>query len=496
MYRSSCVVPSARSCWAEGRKRMRNVLMHRAEVMKLGALLEQPPHQLAFLDKLQTNEIAEFHHLVSQALFESDSGRFQRVANASRLLPTGISALISERALGPWLCAQVAAHMPPATAVDISSRLPVPFLADVCQALDPDRARAIIAGIPARQVIAVGLELIRRHDHLTMGRFVDSLPVDTVQMVMDSIQDDSALLRTAFFARDNNKLSAIVQKLSDQRIAGIIRTAAQHQQWAAALALMSRIDSHSRARLTSLTAQQDNALLENLVSSIQSESLWPAALPLIRSMPQPDIDRFMQVPILHDTTVLGSILDATQLHDLWSDLMPLLPRMQPASLRIISSLAENLNEGSLLRVIEVAHHDGLWMAALDIVQGMRPVCRAEVSLLVSRQPDDVLHSLLTAIADSRRWPELLDMLVDMPHWQQEKLLARAASMGYEVWSAMMTAAENAGAWDMTLRALSQSGAAVQQQIQELLRQLPEAQQQRFREHAMRAGYSLPSANPA
>jgi hypothetical protein len=120
-----------------------------AEVLKLARMLERRPDQLSYLEQLTLGDLRELRERITEVLWNAHDGVLNRLATASKLLPSGISATISERAFGPLLSARLASLLDPERAVDVATKLSPPFLADVAIELDPRRASEVIERLPA-----------------------------------------------------------------------------------------------------------------------------------------------------------------------------------------------------------------------------------------------------------------------------------------------------------------------------------------------------------
>lgn len=147
----------------------------RGELLKLARLLRRDPDSLAYLERLDPDDLRELREQATEMLFSAHAGALGRLAAASKLLPAGVTASIAERALGPVLTARIAGVLEPERAVEVAAKLSGPFLADVASELDPRRAGPVIALIPADQIAAITRELVRRQEHVTVGRFVGHL---------------------------------------------------------------------------------------------------------------------------------------------------------------------------------------------------------------------------------------------------------------------------------------------------------------------------------
>ncbi|ASR34442.1 hypothetical protein BAY61_04925 [Prauserella marina] len=224
-------------------------LAARAEIVKLARVLGEPPERFSFLATVPAADIRALREQTADALFEANIGVLRRMAAASRLLPAGVLAAITEKAFGPLLSARMAGLVDPARGLDIARRLSPAFLADVAAELDPRKARAIISGIPAKLVSDVTRELRRRNDWITLGRFVDHAGESTAEAGL-AVLDDAALLRVSFLLDDKTKAAALVALLPHRRYEGILRAAGEHDLWHAVFALTGVLGEPESAALT------------------------------------------------------------------------------------------------------------------------------------------------------------------------------------------------------------------------------------------------------
>jgi len=174
-------------------ERSGEALRSRAEVLKLARLLGRAPERLDYLQDVPISDLRLLREQVTDVLFGAQSTALARLAAASKVLPVGLMATIAEKAFGPLVSARIAGLLEPSRAVDVAARLPPAFLADVAIELDPRRASDVIARIPAGQIADVTRELVRRDEHVTMGRFVGHLSDEALSAAIDEM-DDAVLL--------------------------------------------------------------------------------------------------------------------------------------------------------------------------------------------------------------------------------------------------------------------------------------------------------------
>ena len=127
--------------------RAADLLQAHAEVMKLARLLGREPDELAYLERLAPADLRALRDGVTETLYDAHGSSLARLAAASRLLPSGLIATIGQHAFGPLLSARLAGLLETDKAVDVATKLPPPFLADVAVELDPRRASDLIASI-------------------------------------------------------------------------------------------------------------------------------------------------------------------------------------------------------------------------------------------------------------------------------------------------------------------------------------------------------------
>ena len=162
-----------------------------AEIRKLARVLGVPPERFGYLRTVPPADLRRLREQVTNTLFDAQLGVLERMAAASRLLPSPLLAKLAVKAFGPLLSARIAGLVDSGRGVEVAKRLPPPFLADVAAELDPRRAAGIIAGLPTPLVAAVATELARRADWITIARFVDHLPEQAIAVSMKAVPEQA-----------------------------------------------------------------------------------------------------------------------------------------------------------------------------------------------------------------------------------------------------------------------------------------------------------------
>lgn len=379
-----------------------------AERIKLGRLFGVAPESLEYLSTLDADQLRDLRQHLTDSLFDRTRASFHRVALASKLLPNGLVALIGEKVFGAMLCARISGLLPPDRAYDIALKLPDAFLADVSVELDPRSAREVIARMPAKRVAAIAAILVARQDYVTMGRFVDYLSRDVIREVIESIRDDAALLRTAFFIENKATLNALVDLLPIGRIGRIVALAgdARTDLWTEALGLMSHVDDGWKRRIGDIAAEQDASVLTGMALAAQRLQLWDSVLPLVGCMSRSSQQKLARLPVLATHDVLAAIVATADSRDLWGPLLPLVGDMAPDARRTAAQIVEHLSEATLLRLLATVQAQDLWKDLIGILVDMDEVEQRHVARLIAAQPD----ALLRQAARSLQAANLVDRL--------------------------------------------------------------------------------------
>ncbi|WP_424185941.1 hypothetical protein ACOBQX_29370 [Actinokineospora sp. G85] len=220
----------------------------RIEVAKLARVLGEDPARFDYLLPLPAEDVRVLRERATERLFDENRAAYERIAAASRLVPNAITAAIAQRTFGPLMCARVAGVLEADRALDLAGRLSVDFLADVAAQLDPRRAGPVVGRLPLETVVAVGHELVRRGDYLTMGRFVDDVPDHTLRAVVTALPEE-ALLRVALHSDTHNRFAALFALVPDDRVPAFLAATAVPDLAEDVVPLLAHLDANGLARL-------------------------------------------------------------------------------------------------------------------------------------------------------------------------------------------------------------------------------------------------------
>lgn len=253
--------------------RSAELLRSRAEVVKLARLLGCDPARLAYLEPLPPGDVRRLRDAVTATLYDAHAGSLRRLAAASRLLPTALTATLAQRAFGPLLSARLAGLLDLDRAIDVAARLPPDFLADIAGELDPRRAHELIAGISPELIGQITAELSQRGDHVTMGRFVGHLGDEAIRAALE-VLDDATLLRVAFVLDDRDQLGHLLAMLRPERARGLVAAAAAEDLWVEALDLLHHLSAAQRAEMAAATLALDGPALDAAIAAVLEHDLW------------------------------------------------------------------------------------------------------------------------------------------------------------------------------------------------------------------------------
>ena len=403
-------------------------LARRAEILKLGRALRVEARQLDYLHATDPAAIRALRERVSDRLFEADRALFQRVVAGSRLVPAGLAAVISERALGPLLCARVSGLMPVDRAIDIANKLPTAFLAQTCLLLDPHRARDLIRGFPIKRIVEINQLLAGAGEYVAMARFVDCVSREAVHACVDTLSDEQ-MLHIGFFVEDKSRLNQIVGWLSPERLRSLVRSgagdAALRPQ---ALSLMSEVNRDWKKRLGDIAVELGEDFAGSLARAALEQDLWPALLPVVALMDPANQRKLLQLPALRDDAMLVAILHAADRDQLWPELLPLLPLMDTASQSRLAGLAQKLDDAAFPRIAQAALNGGHIPALVGLLSDMDPAHQRHLMELPAFREQAMMAALLDAADRHALWPQLLPLshLLDAP--TQQRLAALAGQL--------------------------------------------------------------------
>jgi hypothetical protein len=351
----------------------------KSELDKLGATLALEPGTLEFLDDIPAEQLRGLRVAVYELMFSYDRIVFQRLAAIAGRLPAGVVARLSERAFGPALTARIAAEMPSRRALAIGVRMPTSFWADIAVHLDPRRTRDLIRQLPVELVVDLALELVRREEFMTMSRFVDFLADDTIQAVVDAVEDEADLLRVAFYMGSKNRVDNLFHRLPPERIQALILEVQEDYEGLlpAFLSLLTHVSYRLKRELGDLAAAQGDEVLAGYVRAAHEQQLWADMLPATAAMSEAARQQVVNLPILGDAAVQEGILDTADDHGLWGIVLPLVGLMDDLNREAVATIVAGKPRATLESAAHAALMGEHWEVLLDLVRRMPPSKQGE-----------------------------------------------------------------------------------------------------------------------
>ncbi|MEV5980218.1 hypothetical protein [Streptomyces sp. NPDC052114] len=359
-------------------------LRGRAETLKIARLLDVEPDTLAFLQALPVDDVRRFRAQSVAALFDRAPDMLDRIAAATKLVPAGVAAAISQKALGPRLAAAVAGRLEPARAADIIEKLPVSFTAESCAHLDPRRIKGIVDHLDENLLVRVAVALAERGDHPTMGRFVGHLPDAALRRILPQV-DDAAVLRTGFAVDEPERLGHIIDLMGAERLASVIGSAAAGGLWPEALAVAGMVTGEQRARIASLAAGQPGDRLDSLVTTVAEQDLWESLLPLVALLGAQERRAVAELPSLRGADVLGGVVRAVVATGLWAEFLPLVDALPVASRKVVADTAGALPAPDLDALAREVDKQDLWELVMPLVELMDDDAKTRIFALPAFQ---------------------------------------------------------------------------------------------------------------
>ncbi|MFB7878433.1 hypothetical protein ACFC06_24575 [Nocardia sp. NPDC056064] len=250
---------------------MTDLLTH-GQLTQLTQTLEAGPDELAGLARLGADDLRVLRERLSGLLFDADEPVFARLSKLSPLVPTALLVKIAVSAIPPEVAGRAGGSLgiaQPDRVAEVLSALPATYLADAAPHLDPRTVAALAPRLSGGMLIPTAVELLRRQDYITAGRFIEFATDALVDDLEQGISDDVGLLRTVATTADSARLDEVVRRLPAARQETIVRAAATgtDETLLAALSVLARVGEDLRARLaTVLVDALDQRELDRLVT--------------------------------------------------------------------------------------------------------------------------------------------------------------------------------------------------------------------------------------
>ncbi|MFE3541450.1 hypothetical protein ACFXK0_00590 [Nocardia sp. NPDC059177] len=363
-------------------------LTTRAQLILLARTLHVHPQRVQHLRYLGAQRLHELQEQISGALFDQHTDMFRRISALVPYIPLSISIPLVQRLVPPMMTGRAAGAVGvehPVKAVETLSMLDPGYAADCAPYLDP-RAIAQLADIaPAKPVVAIVNELLRRRDYVTAGPFLSCATTELIAAVEAGVRDDAGLIFTAAYSYDVVTLSSVVRQLLDgprrrvPRMTHTVLSGAPGLQHAA-LSVFSRCESDVVQRVGDiLFGSARPQAVGNLVRNALMVGAVPEFLTITGQLTPLGLWSLVGNPVFADPDIgAGLIAPLDQRDDAgsWRGLFTLMSRMDDGVRHRAGYALATLPDATVAALPARATETGCWPALLDLVAVSGPDARA------------------------------------------------------------------------------------------------------------------------
>jgi hypothetical protein len=356
-----------------------------SEIDKLATTLELNRHDLDFLTEIAPEDLRSLRISIYERLFKQDAVLFERLAALTMRLPPRLAARLAEHSFGPLIAARIAAELPPGPAIAIARLVSITFFADTCAYLDPRRTRDMIVALPVQRIIDVGRELIERREFMTISRFIDFVTDEQTEAVIESIDDEAAILRIAFYMGSKNRMDHLFRTLPHERIERMVVRVQEEGEalLPAFLSVLIHVSYALKRDLGEIISAQGEDVLTGYIRATQDGGLWQDVLPVVATMSPEAQRRVVNLPILAAREVQEAIVTAADEHLQFGILLELARTMGERTRDALAEILARRGTEALKRAIEAALLGEHWCTLLDLARRMPPDSRSELARAIA-----------------------------------------------------------------------------------------------------------------
>jgi hypothetical protein len=334
-------------------------LAARSERFKLARLVDLDPDDLLWLDAVDPDAVTEVRNQITDLLFEQGSGAFGPLLQASRLLPRGMVAKITEAVFPPALTAQMAGLLDPSYAGDLVGHFDTGYMADLGAAADPRHIEHLVPHLPDDVIVAVAAELVASGDHLTAGRLLGLAPAELFPTLVDNVTDDRHLIEIAFFLEHTDALDAIVSCVADDRVAALMDIATAEDRWPEAVSLAAHVGDENAARIARIAARQPADTLRALVAATEIVGMWVEVLDLVGHVDDDEMDGIAAIDRLAAPEVVVAAAEAADSEARRMTLARIAAAMTPERQQAVAAALEHVDDARADELMATADSLGL-----------------------------------------------------------------------------------------------------------------------------------------
>ncbi len=228
------------------------------EQRRLAQVLHRKPDELAYLKALDGEGLMKLRTLVQNSFIDQFKDLFVKLANSGKVIPDAISALLCRKVFGPALTANMSYYVPGDRAARMCKHFDADFMAAIAREQIPERAKALLDGLPVDLMQQVMRKMLATKDYHIMGAFLDHLPEKKAEILMQELRDVADHLRISGFAQHKDRVARLAFKLDDEHLKKLITVAFAHAEFMLDIGLVTaEMTPDQQKRMAKVTDEID-----------------------------------------------------------------------------------------------------------------------------------------------------------------------------------------------------------------------------------------------
>lgn len=255
---------------------MPNIDKH-VEIKRLATLFAKPESELDYLQALDGEGLQTLRKQFQNALINEYEPILGKLASTAKLSPEKLSVMICTKILGPVLTGYMAYFTAPSLAAKLSKRFSPEFMAETAAEMIPERAEALLDGMPVDLMRETTRILAEEQQWYVMGGYVDFMPEEKNVALMDEIKSPADNLRISMYAQNKPRIAGLVEKFDDARIIELIRASLAEDDMMREICIVGdNLSATQKQRMVGLAShfsEQEIAKLSDYAASNGYQSL-------------------------------------------------------------------------------------------------------------------------------------------------------------------------------------------------------------------------------
>lgn len=247
------------------------------ERRRLAQLMHCDESELDYLSELGGEGLMQIRMRFQDSLIDDFEPYLAKFAATSSITPPAISEKICARYLGPTLTSYMSYFTPIKTITKLSNRFKTDFLIELSKELIPERAKEMLAALPADMMRPVTRGLVDDGAWGIMGGFVDHLPPETSIALMEEVPDPVACLWISSYTQNKSLIAGMVSQFDEQTLLGLVTGSVTHHELMREICVVAEnLPAETLARIDGIREQiseEDQATLKAFAEANGFETL-------------------------------------------------------------------------------------------------------------------------------------------------------------------------------------------------------------------------------